>query len=75
MKPPHKIILIQHSLDKADQALKTAEDSLDKDILNSQNRAYYAIFYAALALAYNEIANPGRNHQRLGRFQVVRKHH
>ncbi|MEW5820781.1 MAG: HEPN domain-containing protein [Cyanobacteriota bacterium] len=50
--PLDKSELIKYSIEKADQALKTAYDNLDKDLITANNRVYYSVFYAVTALAY-----------------------
>lgn len=53
MDEQHKKILVDISLEKAEEALECAEYNLEKGFLNTvQNRIYYALFYAVSALAY-----------------------
>lgn len=65
---PHKDILTKHSIEKSLQALVTAEKNLDIDLSVSQNRAYYAVFYIILALAYSDDFSTGKHHQLMGWF-------
>ncbi|MCL2312891.1 MAG: HEPN domain-containing protein [Firmicutes bacterium] len=46
-------ILIQRNIEKSNEALEVAEESLEKNRLTTAlNRIYYAIFYTVTALAY-----------------------
>ena len=52
---PDKKIFIENYLDKSKEALIDAEVTINNDRLNNaQNRIYYAIFYAVMALGYLE---------------------
>jgi len=64
----HKKTLIKYSIGKAVQALETAFNSIDSDLLNAQNRAYYAVFYIILALGYVEGYTTGKHRQLMGWF-------
>lgn len=65
----HKDILVQNSLQKADEALKTAKINIENTLLDgAQNRIYYAIFYAAMALGYNNDFITSKHSQLLGWF-------
>lgn len=48
----HKDTLIKVNLEKSDEALKVAQESLDNNWLTTAlNRIYYAVFYTVTALA------------------------
>ncbi len=65
----HKEILIKNSIEKAQQALKSAEANINIDLLlDAQNRSYYSIFYIILALAYFDNFITGKHHQLMGWF-------
>lgn len=64
----HKDILIKHSIEKSIQALDTAEKNLAIDLVTAQNRAYYAVFYIVLALAYLDEFTTGKHHKLMGWF-------
>lgn len=64
----HKDTLIKHSIEKSENAIDTAEKNLDIDLTVAQNRAYYAVFYIVLALAYLNDFQTGKHHQLLGWF-------
>jgi uncharacterized protein (UPF0332 family) len=64
----HKETLVKYSIEKAEQALETAFNSIDSDLLNAQNRAYYAVFYIILALGYIEGFTTGKHQQLMGWF-------
>jgi uncharacterized protein (UPF0332 family) len=64
----HKDILIKYSMEKSLKALETATKNLDIDLTVSQNRAYYAVFYIVLALAYSDGFATGSHHKLLGWF-------
>ena len=65
----HKDILVQNSLEKADEALRAAELNINNDFLSTaQNRIYYAVFYAAAALGYNAEFVTSKHSQLLGWF-------
>ena len=49
----HKDLLVQRALEKADEAILSAEASIRDNFLSTaQNRVYYAIFYTVNALGY-----------------------
>ena len=49
----YKDILIQRNIEKSNEALEVAEESLENNRLTTAlNRMYYAIFYTVTALAY-----------------------
>ena len=49
----HKDILIKQAFEKSDEAIKSAESSIDNGFLSTaQNRLYYAVFYSVIALGY-----------------------
>jgi uncharacterized protein (UPF0332 family) len=65
----HKDILIENSFQKAEEALKTAKINIENDLLDgAQNRIYYAIFYAAMALGYYNEFITSKHSQLLGWF-------
>lgn len=65
---PHKDLLVQNSIRKADEALYEAEKNMDISLSLVQNRNYYAVFYIVLALAYLEGFATGKHHQLMGWF-------
>lgn len=80
---PDKVMMIKLSLDKARQALKSAQLNIDNNFLSdAHNRLYYAIFYSVLALGYLEDFKTGNHSELLGWFnknfiydkQVFEKH-
>ncbi|HBG48528.1 MAG TPA: hypothetical protein DDW90_03280 [Cyanobacteria bacterium UBA9971] len=65
----HKNVLIQNSFQKAEEALKTAEINLENNLLDgAQNRIYYSIFYAVMALGYYNKFITSKHSQLLGWF-------
>lgn len=65
----HEKILITNSLEKAMEAIKSAESNINNDfLLNAQNRIYYSIFYAVLALGYLEDFITGKHQELMGWF-------
>ena len=66
---PHKDILIKTSFDKAEEALKTAKLNIENELFDgAQNRIYYAIFYAVIALGYHNNFITSKHSQLLGWF-------
>jgi len=65
---PHKEILAKIAVEKADEALKTSYETLDINLNNAQNRAYYAIFYVVSALAYLDDFVSKSHHYLQGQF-------
>ena len=48
----YRDILIQRNIEKSDEALEVAQESIDKNRLTTAlNRIYYAVFYTVSALA------------------------
>jgi len=66
--PQHKKILVQIAIEKSDAALKTSCETLDINLNNAQNRAYYAIFYIVSALAYLDDFQSKSHHFLMGQF-------
>ena len=64
----HNNILAQISLEKADEALKASYDVIDINLNTAQNRAYYAIFYIVMALAYLDDFVTKSHHKLMGQF-------
>lgn len=64
----HKDLLINCSIEKAEEALLASKNSLKISLQNSQNRNYYAVFYIVLALAYLDGFQTGKHHQLMGWF-------
>jgi uncharacterized protein (UPF0332 family) len=65
----NKLILIKNWLDKAEQALKAAQDNINLNNLETaQNRIYYSIFYAVSALSKSKDFVTSKHHQLLGWF-------
>jgi len=65
----HKDVLVQNSLQKAEESLKAAELNLNNDFLDTaQNRIYYSVFYAVTALGYNSEFITSKHSQLLGWF-------
>lgn len=65
----HKESLIKLSIEKSEEALRSAENNIKtNNLLTAQNRAYYAVFYIVLALAYLEEYTTGKHHQLRGWF-------
>lgn len=65
----HKSELIKLSLEKAQQALKSAQDNINlQNLETAQNRIYYAIFYAVSALAYKNNFSTSKHKQLMGWF-------
>lgn len=66
--PLPKEELIKYSIEKSDQALKTAFDNLEKDLINANNRIYYAVFYIVIALSYLDDFATRSHHNLMGWF-------
>lgn len=65
----HREELIKLSLEKAQQALKSAKDNINLGNLETaQNRTYYAIFYVVSALAYKNNFSTAKHKQLMGWF-------
>lgn len=64
----HNKVLIEHSLEKAVNALDDACTNIDISLSVAQNRAYYAVFYTVLALSYLDGYTTGKHHQLMGWF-------
>lgn len=65
----HKDVLIKNAFEKADEALACARLNIDNNLLNGgQNRIYYAIFYAVMALGYSKNFVTSKHSQLLGWF-------
>jgi len=65
----HKEILIKNSIEKSDLALNNAESNIQNNqLLNAQNRIYYAVFYIFLVMAYLDEFTTGKHHQLMGWF-------
>jgi len=64
----HNKVLIEHSLEKALKSLDDACKNIDISLSVAQNRAYYAVFYAVLALGYLDGYTTGKHHQLMGWF-------
>lgn len=67
----HKKILAKISLEKADEALKASSDNVDLNLNTAQNRAYYAIFYMVMALAYLDDFVTKSHHKLMGQFNKI----
>jgi uncharacterized protein (UPF0332 family) len=66
---PHREELIKLTLEKAEQALKSAQDNINnKNFETAQNRIYYAIFYSVLALGYKNDFITSKHKQLMGWF-------
>jgi len=64
-----KKIFIDNFLDKSKEALIDTEVNIDNNRLNNaQNRIYYAIFYAVMALGYLENFITSKHSQLMGWF-------
>ncbi|OGI29292.1 MAG: hypothetical protein A2287_00600 [Candidatus Melainabacteria bacterium RIFOXYA12_FULL_32_12] len=64
----HKNTMAKISIQKADEALKASYDTLDINLNTAQNRAYYAIFYMVMALAYLDDFITKSHHKLMGQF-------
>jgi uncharacterized protein (UPF0332 family) len=61
--------IVQKSLEKAERALKAANDNLVSGNFEvSMNRCYYATFYAAMATAFSESFLTSKHKQLMGWF-------
>ena len=66
---PDRRIFIENYLDKSKEALIDAEVTINNDRLNNaQNRIYYGIFYAVMALGYLENFITSKHSQLMGWF-------
>lgn len=64
-----KKILVENWLSKAEEALIDAKDTIESGkYTNAQNRLYYAVFYAAMALGHNNDFITSKHSQLLGWF-------
>jgi len=62
-------LMIKLSIEKAEKALISSELNLNNNLLTEvQNRAYYAVFYIVLALAYLDSYVTGKHHKLMGWF-------
>ena len=62
-------ILIQRNIEKSDEALEVAKESLEKNRLTTAlNRIYYAIFYTVTALAYKYDFTTSKHYKLMGWF-------
>lgn len=67
--PVDNEILIQYRLQRAKETIKEAEDDISKNFFHSaENRIYYAIFYAVMALALKYDFSTSKHKQLLGWF-------
>lgn len=66
--PLPKNVLIQYSIEKADQALNTAVCNIDTDLISANNRIYYAIFYIITALSYKDDFTTSSHQELMGWF-------
>lgn len=65
----HKDILINNAFKKGDEALVSAKLNIDNNLYTAaQNRIYYAIFYAVMALGYDRDFITSKHSQLLGWF-------
>lgn len=68
----HKNVLITVNLEKAEEALKTAQVNLEHSLLyGAQNRVYYAVFYAVTSLGYYEGFTTTKHSELFGWFNRV----
>lgn len=67
--PQHKETLIKLSIEKAEEALRSAESNIHNNhFLAAQNRAYYSVFYIVLALSYLDEFVTGKHSRLMGWF-------
>lgn len=66
--PLPKNVLIGYSIEKAEQALKTAFGNIDSDLISANNRIYYAIFYIVTALSYKDNFTTSSHQNLMGWF-------
>lgn len=64
----YKDVLAKYSFEKSEDALKAGFDNVEINLTVAQNRAYYAIFYAVLALGYLDGFVTGSHHKLMGWF-------
>jgi len=65
----HDAFFIKYSLEKARDAIKETQFTLDNGFLNmAESRLYYAMFYAVMALGYSEDFVTSKHAQLLGWF-------
>lgn len=69
----HNLILAKIAIEKSDEAMKTAYQTLDISLTNTQNRAYYAVFYVVSALAYLDgfVKAIKSHHKLMGQFNKI----
>ncbi len=64
-----KRILINHAMEKAFEAISSAESNFQNKFYSTcQNRLYYAVFYAVTALAYKNDFFTSKHAQLMGWF-------
>lgn len=69
MQDEQRAILVKNWLYKADEAIKTALVNVDNDCLSgAQNRIYYAVFYAVMALGQQRGFVTSKHTQLMGWF-------
>jgi len=68
MKQQHNAILAKHSLEKAEKAIQEGYKNIDISLTIVQNRAYYAVFFAVIALGYLDGFVTSSHHQLMGWF-------
>ena len=64
----HNEILARIALEKAENALQDACNSIDISLFVVQNRAYYSVFYIVSALAYLDDFVTKSHHKLMGQF-------
>ncbi len=64
----HKGIMAGIAVEKAEESLKSSFDTLDINLNTAQNRAYYAVFYIVMALAYLDDFITKSHHKLMGQF-------
>ncbi|MDD3013803.1 MAG: HEPN domain-containing protein [Candidatus Gastranaerophilales bacterium] len=64
----HKGIMVKVAIEKAEDALKSSNENIDINLYTSQNRAYYAVFYIVMALAYLDDFVTKSHHKLMGQF-------
>jgi uncharacterized protein (UPF0332 family) len=64
--------LVRYRLEQADEALAAADLNLSNDLRRSAiNRAYYAMFYAALALLASRLAETSKHSAAIAQFDLL----
>ncbi|MDR1327291.1 MAG: HEPN domain-containing protein [Heliobacteriaceae bacterium] len=65
----YKDILVNINIEKSDEALEVAQESLENNRLTTAlNRIYYAIFYTVIALAYKHNFETSKHAKLMGWF-------